>query len=138
MQGFLAKYLDGGRPHFVVFAQVQQQPRFDRIHAASLRPTKYISQRRHSKNFSVFKVPCHRILRHLCVSSMHSFLPQLISYWEEGKSLPEPPPPLLSVSPFLYHNIVHTVAAYLLTRIMARIICTVIGGGEAKKSSKWF
>ncbi len=32
----------------------------------------------------------------------------------------------------------HTVAAYLLTRIMAQIICTVICGGEAKKSSKWF
>jgi hypothetical protein len=31
-----------------------------------------------------------------------------------------------------------TVAAYLLTRIMARIICTLICGGEAKKSSKWF
>jgi hypothetical protein len=33
-----------------------------------------------------------------------------------------------------------TVAAYLLTRIMARIYmyCTVICGGEVKKSSKWF
>ncbi len=98
MQGFVAKYLDG-RPHSVTFArQVQQQPRFNRIHAASLRPTNYILKKI-SKNFGVFEVPCHRIPRHLCVSSMHSFLPQLTSYMEEN---------LCWSSPlfYIYHNTV--------------------------------